>query len=148
MSSLKSVAPLEPVKLSPPKWATLCLFLPVIIQFMGTLLVTACLNHASTADSISPSTEHINNLRCLEKGPQWMLTSCNTSRVFTTVFNLDTEITSPMPCASTFATVSILLLTVQDFCLFYQYFTFCYRIILILQHNFFYKTDHAFPAHG
>jgi hypothetical protein len=33
----------------------------------------------------------------LEKGPQWMLTSCNASRVFTTVFNLDTEIPSAMP---------------------------------------------------
>jgi len=64
---------------------------------MGTLLVIACLNNASTADSISSSTEYINNLRCLEKGPQWMLTSCNASRVFTTVFNVDTEITSAMP---------------------------------------------------
>lgn len=76
---------------------TLQVLLPVITQFVGTLLVIACLNHASTADSISSSTEHINNLRCLEKGPQWMLTSCNTSRVFTTVFNLDTEITFAMP---------------------------------------------------
>lgn len=76
---------------------TLQVLLPVITQFMGTLLVIAFLNHASTADSISSSTEHIKNLHCLQKGPQWMLTSCNASRVFRTVFNLDTEIPSAMP---------------------------------------------------
>jgi len=76
---------------------TLQVLLPVITQFMGTLLVIACLNHVSTADSISSSTEHIKNLHYLEKGPQWMLTSCSASRVFTTVFNLETEIPSAMP---------------------------------------------------
>lgn len=76
---------------------TLQVLLLVITHFMGTLLVIAFLNHASTADSISSSTEHINNLRCLQKGPQWMLTSCNASRVCKTVFNLDTEIPSAMP---------------------------------------------------
>ena len=76
---------------------TLQVLLLVITQIMGKLLVIACLNHASTADSISSSTEHINNLRCLEKGPQCMITSCNASRVFTTVFNLDNEIPSAKP---------------------------------------------------
>lgn len=64
---------------------------------MGTLIVIACLNHASRADEISSSSEHVTNLCCLENSPQWMLTSCSASRVFKTVFNLDTEIPSAMP---------------------------------------------------
>jgi hypothetical protein len=127
----------------------------MIIPFVGKLPAHACLNHAAIADSISSRSQYINNFCYLEKTPDWMLTSFNGFTLFHNSvlcgqwsLNCDASSTCIPICASTFATISTLLLNVNDFCFFYQYFTSCYEIMLSPQYNFIYKTDHSFPSYG